>query len=180
MPPVQASGPHPQYGRLHPPCVLSTAAVLQMKFSAALIVATLSHSVPALRSCSFSSLLLLECFFLFSYIALVFHVATLTVVLGVRSAVSLAVFLSAFTAPHHKSPRWRPFLAQVNVPIGYRICFCNLSFLRVGSLALRKPLYPPGEVVLPYSPLTTCVAGQWVYSMTNPQGKKEDLYKSDI
>ena len=45
-------------GGPHPRCVLSTAAVLQMKASAVLTVATLSHSVPALRSYGFSLLLL--------------------------------------------------------------------------------------------------------------------------
>ena len=56
VPPVPASGPYPQYGwgggggGGDPRCVLSTAAALQMKVSAVLIVATLSHSVPALRS----------------------------------------------------------------------------------------------------------------------------------
>ena len=69
----------------------------------------------------------------------------------------------------------RLFLAQRNVLICCRRCFCKLSFLQVGSLALRKPLYPPGEVVLRLSPLTTCVAGQWVCSVPNPQGRCLDI-----
>ena len=34
----------------------------------------------------------------------------------------------SLTALHHKSQRWRPFLAQVNVLLCCRGCFCNLSF----------------------------------------------------
>ena len=58
-------------------------------------------------------------------------------------------FLSAFTALRHKSPRWRPFLAQVSTLVSCRWSFCNTSFSRVGSLALHHPLYLRGELFLP-------------------------------
>ena len=83
-------------------------------------------------------------------------------------------FLSAFTALRHKSPRWRPFHAQVSTLVSCRWSFSNTSFLWVGLLALYQPLYPRGELFLPYSPLTTCMAGQWVYFIPNPQGRCED------
>ena len=119
---------HPQYGRLHPGCVLSTAVVLYMKVSAVLIVVTLSHPVPALRSCSFSSLLLLGWFFS----CLTHHPDVprgySRCCPGCQKGSQPCNFLSAFTALHHKSPRWRPFLTQVNVLISCCICFRNLSF----------------------------------------------------
>ena len=42
-------------------------------------------------------------------------------------------------------------------------------------VALHQPLYPPGELFLPFSPLTTCMAGQWTYSIPNPQGRTVKL-----
>ena len=64
------------------------------------------------------------------------------------------VFWAALAIPDQlvrKSLRWRPFLAQVNALVCCCRCFCNWSFffVQVVSLALRKPLYLPGELVLP-------------------------------
>jgi hypothetical protein len=63
--PMPASKPLNPCGELRPLCVLSTVAALLMIVSAVLSVATLSHSVPALLSCSSSSLLLPGWFYLF-------------------------------------------------------------------------------------------------------------------
>ena len=55
-----------------------------------------------------------------SYIVLMFHVASRVNVLGVRRGVSLA---ASFRLSLHcviKSPRWRPFLAQVSTLVSCR------------------------------------------------------------
>ena len=62
VPLVPASGPCPQCGGLHPPCVPNTTAALLMTISAILSVATLSRIVRELQSCSSSALSLLGWF----------------------------------------------------------------------------------------------------------------------
>ena len=84
-----------------------------------------------------------------SYIVLLFTVPTLAVAQCIRKGVSLAASFQLSLHNIINLPKWRPFLAQVNVLVCYSMCFCHLSFLHVGSLALRQPLYPTGEVVLP-------------------------------
>ena len=69
-----------------------------------LIVATLSHSVLALRSCSFSSPLLLGWFFL-SIHRPDAPCGYSRCCPGCQKGSQPCSFLSALTAPHHKSPR---------------------------------------------------------------------------
>ena len=84
-----------------------------------------------------------------SYIVLMFHVASHVKCPGCQKGSQPCSFLSAFTALRHKSPRWRPFLAQVSTLVSCRWSFSNTSFLWVGLLALHQPLYPQGELFLP-------------------------------
>ena len=61
-------------------------------------------------------------------------------------------FLSAFTAPRHKSPRWRPFLAQVNIFVCCRRCFCNTILLARWSCLsrlLRHAWQGSGSILCP-------------------------------
>ena len=86
-----------------------------------------------------------------SYIILMFHMASHTNVLGVRRGVNLA---ASFRLSLHcmislwdgdpSLPRWVFWSVVADA-------FVPRIFLWVGSLALHQPLYPPGELVMPFT-----------------------------
>ena len=96
------------------------------------------RSVVALRSCSFSSLLLLGRFFFVFFLVFVHRpdvpCGYSRCFPGCQKGSQPCSFLSAFTAPRHKSPKWRPFFAQVNVSVCCRRCFCDWSFFFTGRV----------------------------------------------
>ena len=79
-----------------------------------------------------------------SYIVLMFHVASSVNVLGVRRGVSLA---ATFRLSLHC------IISLLDGDPSLPRCVLSFlvveAFLWVGSLALRQPLYPPGELFLP-------------------------------
>ena len=98
-----------------------------------------------------------------SYIVLMFHVGILAVVLGVRRGVSLAPSFRLYCTTH-KSPRWRPFLAQVNVLISCRRCVCSLSFFT-------------GRVVSPtQTPVSSWRVGPALVASYDMHGRAVDIF----